>query len=105
MAGKGGKTPGAGRKLGTPNKLTQEYKAIIAESNPIQFLVDAFTKGKILDSKGKQQGEDLTAKERVDIANNLARKIMPDLKAVEHTGEGGSPFTITVNKAPIVEEK
>ena len=29
MAGKGGKTPGAGRKKGSPNKVTKDIKAMI----------------------------------------------------------------------------
>jgi hypothetical protein len=32
MAGKGGKTPGAGRKRGVPNKLTGELKEMILEA-------------------------------------------------------------------------
>jgi hypothetical protein len=34
MAGKGGKTPGAGRKPGVPNKVTTEIKSIAQQWGP-----------------------------------------------------------------------
>lgn len=103
-----------GRKKGTANRLTTEYKELIESCGTIEFLIDAFTNGYIenkaltkarkgKDSEYKHITEYLTAKERCDVAASLAKKIVPDLKAMDHTTGGGGQFTITVNKAPMKE--
>lgn len=74
-------TKSGGRTKGVANRLTMEYKEMIEASGPIEFLIQAFTTGIV-------GAEVLTAKERCDIARDLAKKIVPDLKAIEHKGDG-----------------
>jgi len=101
---KAGSPKTGGRTKGTSNRLTADYKDIIAKSNPIDFLISAFTKGYIEGAVNPIQEDDsdkyltLTFKERCDIARDLAKKIVPDLKAVEHTGKDGEAIdhSITV---------
>jgi hypothetical protein len=86
-----------GRQKGVVNKITADHKALITASNPIEFLIHAFTTGTIkgnvnplLEDSQKHQYLTLTYKERCDIAINLAKKIVPDLKAVDMTSDGKS---------------
>jgi hypothetical protein len=89
---KGDKRPeGAGRTKGIANKLTEEYKDLIAKSSPIEFLIEAFTKGRV-------GGDILTYKERCDIARDLAKKIVPDLKSIDH-GKIEGTVTILMNSS------
>jgi len=93
MVFKAGQPPpeGAGRKKGIANKLAEKYKELIEKSGPIEFLIKAYETGKV--------GEDvLTGKERCDIANGLAKKVSPDLKAVDH-GDLGSNLTFVMQSA------
>lgn len=76
-----------GRQKGTANRLTAEYKDLIIDSNPIQFLIDAYTSGQVGNDK-------LSAKERCDIAQTLSKKIVPDLKSVEYSGKDGGNIII-----------
>ena len=76
------KTPGSGRKKGTPNKLTVQTRealwAYIAQSgddaNPFRRLVDLMR---------------TTADEHIVVscATVLADRLLPKLKATEHSGE------------------
>lgn len=94
MTKKCGKKKGSpktgGRTKGTVNKLTEEYKDIIALSSPVEFLIEAFTIGRIEGNVNPLHKEDedkyltLTYKERCDIARSLSNKIVPDLKSVDH---------------------
>lgn len=96
----GGKREGAGRKKGIANKLAMDYKELIAQSNPIQFLIDAFTngyiEGNVEDPDDMEQYLTLTLKERCDIAKDLAKKIVPDVKAIEHTGKDGEAINHSI---------
>jgi hypothetical protein len=65
-----------GKVKGTVHRLTSEYREIIETSNPLLFLIDAFKSGYV-------DGEKLSARERCDIARDLVKKIVPDLKSVE----------------------
>jgi arginine utilization protein RocB len=100
-------TKSGGRQKGTVNRLTDEYKEIIAASNPVEFLIDAFTYGyvenKSLKSKevkddDKFVSEYLSAKERCDIAKDLAKKIVPDLNSVDH-GDIKGAMTILMHSS------
>jgi hypothetical protein len=104
MVGKPKGSPkSGGRVKGTTNKLTTDYKDLIAQSDPIQFLIDAFTQGyingNVEDAESAEQYLTLTLKERCDIAKDLAKKIVPDVKAIEHTGVGELQTIIYVNSA------
>ena len=94
----GGKRENSGRRKGVKNILCDKYRDLIAESNPIEFLINAFTKGYILTPD--MSGQILTDRERCDIARDLLKKIMPDLKAIDHQGDisldGNIDSSITV---------
>src|SRR5262245_62123280 len=87
---RGGSKPGerrGGRKAGTPNKRTlrtrDELWAYIEQvgdaANPFRRLVDRMVS---------------TASEAIEItcAQALADRLLPKLKAVEHTGKDGGPI-------------
>ena len=76
-----------GKTKGTINRLTAEYKELIAASDPVSFLIKAYTVG-IIDE------EKLTLKERCDIARDLLKKLVPDMKAVELGNTDGEPFIL-----------
>jgi hypothetical protein len=84
------KTPGSGRKRGTPNKVSVQTRdalwAYIArlqaagqEANPFVVLTTL-----MLDSGDEHI--------RVACAQALADRLLPKLKAVEHTGKDGGPI-------------
>jgi hypothetical protein len=93
-----------GRVKGTANRLTTDYKQLIGDSNPIEFLLNAFQKGYIEGAVHPSMLEDsekyltLTYKERCDIARDLAKKIVPDLKAIDH-GEFSGKMTFIMQSA------
>lgn len=95
---RGGKRENAGRKKGATNNVSAKYRDLIIESNPIEFLISAFKKGFIADSDNIPQF--LTYKERCDIARDLVKKIIPDLKTIDHAGDisfdGNLESSITV---------
>ena len=102
MAGKPKGSPKTGGRVkGTTNKLTTDYKDLISESNPVQFLIDAFTngyiEGNVKNPEDMEQYLTLTLKERCDIAKDLAKKIVPDVKAIEHSGKDGEAIEHSVS--------
>lgn len=109
----GGKREGAGRQKGTVNRITQEYRDIIAKSNPVQFLIDAFQNGYIEgvvhplqeESDAENRYLTLTLKERCDIAKSLTDKILPNLKAIEHTGEDGGDINHSISVTFVASSK
>lgn len=86
----GGKRPGAGRPKGSktkrPIKSREELWAYIDQqcalgkhANPFHVLVDTMT------------GEEKPGL-RVTCAQDLADRLLPKLKAIEHTGKDGGPI-------------
>jgi hypothetical protein len=84
------KTPGSGRKRGTPNKVSvqtregmwkhiEQLAAQGKEANPFVVLTTL-----MLDSEDEHI--------RVACAQALADRLLPKLKAVEHTGKDGGPI-------------
>ena len=97
-----GKVPGSGRKPGTPNSDRSATVARIAkEADPLGFLcrvvrgvrmVGAATPGDTTKSWWVPTGD-----QRITAAQTLARKIMPDMKAVEVSGPVGEPMVVRIN--------
>ncbi len=71
----GGKREGAGRKAGTPNLLTHELREKINALALIKFLQDVVA--------GKVEGA--TIGERINAAQGLLKKVMPDYRAAKKT--------------------
>ena len=93
--------PGAGRKKGTPNKLTQLTRAYITkEGCPIRLLC-AIASGKPIKAAAEPGSTKWikiipTLMERLRAAETLARKIVPDMKAVEYSGPEGENLVIKI---------
>lgn len=100
MAGKnGGARPGAGRKPGSLNKLTTDFRDKIETDGIIKFLNDV-AMGREVDARiGNIMTADTddfyqgpvkpTIEQRMKASEILTKKTMPDLKAVEHSGAIG----------------
>ena len=83
MAGKGGPNPGAGRPKGAVNAITVDLRDKIEKAGVIDFLIDVYN-GKPIKSKKKGEEDQVpTLSMRVDVAQFLTKKIVPDLKAME----------------------
>jgi hypothetical protein len=80
------KPANSGRKKGTPNKSTQTVAEILAKlkCDPIEGL-----------AKIAMESEDEAI--RVKCYSELARYRYPQLKAIEHSGPGGSPIQFNVS--------
>ena len=87
MGTNGGVRPGAGRPRGKVKTLIGHNRTLIEESGVVEFLLEVF-EGKEID------GEKIDLKMRVDVAQFLAKKIIPDVKAVEVTGPGGGNIIV-----------
>ncbi len=93
--------PGAGRKKGTPNKLTQLTRSYIAkEGCPIRLLCQ-IASGKPIKAAAEPGSTKRvkiipTLMERLRAAETLARKIVPDMKAVEYSGPEGETLVIKI---------
>ncbi len=90
-----------GRAPGTPNRanqVTRDY--IIKEGAPIAFLCSVAKGTRIL--AALEPGDSAAAwvkptlDQRIHAATVLAKKIVPDIKAVEHTGEDGGNLLIRI---------
>ncbi len=93
--------PGAGRKKGTPNRVTQITRAYITkEGAPIRVLCQIASGKKMkaaAESGSPKQAKIFpTLAERLRAAETLARKIVPDVKAVEVTGAAGGDLVIKI---------
>ncbi len=97
-----GKVPGSGRKPGVPNRdRSATVERIMKLADPIGVLCDV--------SRGVRMSAALapgdakkafwvpTGDQRITAAQTLARKIMPDMKAVEVSGPVGEPMTVRIN--------
>ena len=86
-----GKVPGSGRQKGTPNCKTVQTRDRIQElADPIAFLADVM-EGKRMAAAGEPGDKKKTwcyptIAQRVQAGETLLRKLLPDLKATELTG-------------------
>lgn len=95
---RGGKRPGAGRPKGAKDKIDlrtqEELWAYIAEqgarANPFKRLVDRLVRTR-------------DAAVEIQCALALADRLLPKLKAVEHTGKAGGP--IDYREVPAAERQ
>ncbi len=100
-----GRPPGyprsGGRQPGTPNKrnmITREF--IIREGAPIKLLCQV-AKGTRIQAAAEPGAKSRkwvtpTLDQMINAATILAKKIVPDLKAVEHAGEDGGDLIIRI---------
>ena len=92
-----GKVPGSGRRKGTPNRSrVQVLERIEREADPVGFLI-RIAKGLQFEAAteaGAKTKEKMypTSDQRLDACRILARKVLPDQKAVEITPGGAEPF-------------
>ncbi len=92
-----GKVPGSGRKPGTPNRdRAATIEKIMRQADPLEFLCKVARGDRM--SAASESGSSKkgwwvpTGDQRISAAQTLARKVLPDMKAVEHSGD---PPTIT----------
>ena len=90
-----------GRARGTPNRdRTATIEKIQKEADPILFLCKV-CRGDRMEAAAEPGAKKRSwwypsADQRITAAQTLARKIMPDQKAVESTGADGGPITVTL---------
>ena len=90
-----------GRQKGVPNRTrVQTLERINQEADPIGFLIRVASglQFEAATEAGATKKEKMypTHDQRLDAAKVLARKVLPDTKAVEMTGEGGEPFVLQI---------
>ena len=92
-----------GRARGTPNRdRTATIERIQKEADPILFLCKV-CRGDRMEAAPEPGAKKRThwfptADQRIVAAQTLARKIMPDIKAVEHAGVEGGDLIIRIVK-------
>jgi len=97
-AKRSGRVPGSGRKKGTPNfDRAATTERIMKKADPLNFLCkivkgDRFSAGVEADGRKKEHWVVPTLDQRITAAQILARKVLPDMKAIEATGSQGEPF-------------
>ena len=99
---KGGRPKGlpkpGGRKKGTPNGktiLTAEH--INRAADPLGLLCSIARGARISASKnGKRAWVYPSLDQRITAATTLARKVLPDVKAIEHSGPDGNNLVIRI---------
>ena len=104
-----GRPPGypksGGRQRGTPNRdRAATIEKIMREADPLLFLCKV-ARGDRMEAGGEPGASKKswwipTGDQRISAAQTLARKVLPDMKAVEITGE---PVQITSIKRTIVD--
>ncbi len=97
-----GKVQGSGRQRGTPNKdRSATVERIQKLADPIGFLCDVVRgvrmSGAAVPGDKAKTWWVPSGPERISAAQTLARKIMPDQKAVEVSGPVGEPMVIRIN--------
>ena len=97
-----GKVPGSGRKRGTCNKdRAATVEKIMRLADPLEFLCKICRGDRMEaapESGAKKKGWWFpTGDQRISAAQTLARKVMPDMKAVEHSGPLGEPLSVRIN--------
>lgn len=80
--GRGGARPGAGRKKGGRNRLTEEARQIAKKTGitPLEFLLEAM------------QDDSLPLDKRIDAAKAAAPYVHPKLSSVEVSGDPERPM-------------
>ena len=96
-----GKVPGSGRKKGTCNKdRSATIERIQREADPLGFLcavVRGIRMEAALEPRAKKRSFWYpTGDQRITAAQTLCRKILPDIRAVEHAGEDGGNLVIRI---------
>ena len=96
------RTPGSGRQKGTPNRTNAVGRDfIIKEGAPIAFLCQVVRGRKFTSAKEPGGAERIVSfpslDQRLNAARILAGKVMPDMKAVEHSGVDGEKLTVSIN--------
>lgn len=96
------KTPGSGRKKGTPNKVTGALRERIErEADPIGLLIDV-VKGKrfkaaVAAGGGRKQAYVYPSiAQRKWAAHKLANKILPDVRAVKLGDQEGGDIVVRI---------
>ena len=94
-----GRVPGSGRKPGTPNRKTVQTRDRIQElGDPIAFLADVMN-GKRMVAAGEPGDTKKTwcyptVAQRVQASETLLRKLLPDLRSIENTGNLQPAFRV-----------
>ena len=74
---------------------------IIREGSPIQFLCQVVRGRKFVSAKEPGGAERIvsfpTLDQRLAAARILASKVMPDMRAIEHSGVDGEKLTVSIN--------
>ena len=97
-----GKVPGSGRKKGTCNKdRAATVERIMREADPIGFL-SKVCRGDRMAAAAEPGAKKRsfwypTGDQRIQAGMALARKVMPDMKAIEHAGPLGEPLSVRIN--------
>jgi hypothetical protein len=104
-----GRPPGlaktGGRKKGTPNKTrVATVERIMKEADPLLFLCkvcrgDRLTAAPEHGAK-RRSWVYPTVDQRLDAARILAKKVLPDLRSTELSGNPGNPLTVSINMTP-----
>lgn len=106
-SGRGGKRQGAGRPAGSPNRVTQEFRATVQallddnRENVAKWLAQV-AEGipPVLDAEGKvaTPGRPGNPAEASRLLQGFAEYAAPKLSRSEVTGDGGGPLHITIHK-------
>ncbi len=103
-----GRVPGSGRKPGTPNKdRAATIEKIMRQADPLEFLCKV-CRGDRMEAAAKPGDKKKTwwhptGDQRISAAQTLARKVLPDMKAVEYSGD--PPSKITTIERHIVDPR
>ncbi len=97
-----GRVPGSGRAKGTANKdRAATVERIMREADPLGFLAKVCRGDRMeaaLEPGAKKKTWWFpTGDQRISAATTLARKVMPDIKSVEHSGPLGEPLSVRIN--------
>ncbi len=97
-----GRVPGSGRKPGTPNRdRSATIARIQKEADPLGFLAKVCRGDRMeaaLEPGAKKKTWWFpTGDQRIVAAQTLARKVMPDMKAIEHAGPLGEPLSVRIS--------
>ena len=91
-----------GRAKGTPNKdRAATVERIMREADPIGFLAKV-TRGDRMEAAPEPGAKKRswwypTGDQRISAAQTLAKKVLPDLKAIEHAGPLGEPMVVRIS--------
>ena len=102
-----GRVPGSGRRKGTPNRdRAATIEKIMREADPLLYLCKIARGDRLEAGDGPNATKKTwwfpTGDQRISALQTLARKVLPDMKAIEHSGE---PPVITEIIRRIVDPK